>query len=106
MLKNDYSFTQLWVMDYDTDLLKTEFNKDKIKASAEESSIAVTVANTRKQQEALAEWQEALPKATTCGKKFYVIKGEHVTSDDIKLEVGDRGDGQGQKGTYEISCKA
>jgi hypothetical protein len=67
-LKNDYSCTQLLmlVMGYDTNLLKTEFNKDRIRAAApEELDLSVTVANTRKQQEALAI-------ATMYGKKYYV----------------------------------
>jgi hypothetical protein len=38
--------------------------------------LSVTVANTRERQEALA-------KATTHGKKFYVTGGEHITSDDM-----------------------
>ena len=57
--KNDYSCTQLWTMGYDADLLKTEFNEDRIRAAAaEELDLSVTVANTR-------ERQEALTKATT-----------------------------------------
>jgi hypothetical protein len=52
-------------MGYDANLLKTEFNKDRIRAAAaeEELDLSVAVANTRKQQEAYA-------KATTYGKKF------------------------------------
>ncbi len=49
---------------YDVDLLKTEFNEDRIRAAAaEELDLSITVANNR-------EWQEALAKATTYGKKF------------------------------------
>ena len=62
------------VMGYDADLLKTEFNEDRIRAAAaeEELDLSVTVANTRERQEALA-------KATTYGKKFYVTGGEYIT---------------------------
>jgi len=76
--KNDFSCAQLSTMGYDTDLLKTEFNEDRIRAAAaeEEFDLSVTVANTRERQEALA-------KATTHGKKFYVTGGEHITSDDM-----------------------
>ena len=74
-------------MGYDADLLKTEFNEDRIRAAAaeEELDLSVTVANTRERQEALA-------KATTHGKKFYVTGGEHITSDDmfIAAEMGNR----------------
>jgi len=86
-LKNDFSCTQLSTMGYDTDLLKTEFNEDRIRAAAveEELDLSVTVANTHERQEALA-------KATTYGKKFYVTGGEHITSDDmfIAAEMGNR----------------
>ena len=71
-------------MGYDADLLKTEFNEDRIRsAAAEELDLSVTVANTRERQEALA-------KATTYGKKLYVTGGEHITSDDmfIAIEMG------------------
>ena len=85
--KNDFSCAQLSTMGYDADLLKTEFNEDRIRAAAaeEELDLSVTVANTRERQEALA-------KATTHGKKFYVTGGEHITSDDmfIAAEMGNR----------------
>jgi hypothetical protein len=85
--KNDFSCAQLSTMGYDADLLKTEFNEDRIRAAAaeEELDLSVTVANTRERQEALA-------KATTYGKKFYVTGGEHITSDDmfIAAEMGNR----------------
>jgi hypothetical protein len=53
------------MMGYDADLLKTEFNKDRIREAAveEELDLSVMVANTRVQQEALA-------KATTYSKKL------------------------------------
>ena len=74
-------------MVYDADLLKTKINKDRIRAAAaeEELDLSVTVANTR-------ERQEALVKATTYGKKFYVTGGEHIISDDmfIAAEMGNR----------------
>jgi hypothetical protein len=84
--KNDYSCTQLSTMGYDADLLKTEFSEDRIRAAAaEELDFSITVANTRERQEALA-------KATTYGKKFYVTGGKHITSDDmfIAAEMGNR----------------
>ena len=68
-------------MGYDVDLLKTEFNEDRIRsAAAEELDLSVTVANTRERQEALA-------KATTYGKKLYVTGGEHITLDDMFIAV-------------------
>jgi hypothetical protein len=43
-------------MGYDADLLKMEFNEDRIRsAAAEELDLSVTVANTRERQEALAK---------------------------------------------------
>ena len=79
--KNDFSCAQLSTMGYDADLLKTEFNEDRIRAAAaeEELDLSVTVTNTRKRQEAH-------------GKKFYVTGGEHITSDDmfIAAEMGNR----------------
>jgi len=49
----------------------------------EDSTLSVTVANTR-------ERQEALMKATTHGKKFFVTGGEHINSNDmfISAEMG------------------
>ena len=40
--KNDYSCIQLSTMRYDADLLKTEFNEDRIRAAAEELDLSVT----------------------------------------------------------------
>jgi hypothetical protein len=41
-------------MGYDADLLKTDFNEDRIRAAAtEELDLSVTVAKTRERQEAL-----------------------------------------------------
>jgi len=65
--KNDYSCTQLSAMGYDADLLKTGFDKDRIKAVVEDFTL-FALANTR-------EWQEALVKATMHGKKFFVAGG-------------------------------
>ncbi len=45
-------------------------------ALVEETTLSVTVANT-------CERQEALQKASTCGKKLYVTGGEHITSDNM-----------------------
>jgi len=83
--KNNYSCTQLLVMGYDADLLKTGFDEDRIKAAAEDSTLSVMVANTREQQEALV-------KATTHGKKFFVTGGEHINLNDmfISAEMGNR----------------
>ena len=83
--KNDYSCTQLSAMGYDADLLKTVFDEDRIKVAVEDFTHSVTVANAREQQEALV-------KATTHGKKFFVAGGEHINSNDmfISAEMGNR----------------
>ena len=83
--KNDYSCTQLSAMGYDSDLLKTGFDEDRIKAAAEDFTHSVTVANTRKRQEALV-------KATMHGKKFFITGGKHINSNDmfINAEMGNR----------------
>jgi len=72
-------------MGYDANLLKTGFDEDQIKAAAENSTLSVRVANTR-------ERQEALVKATTHGKKFFVTGGEHINLNDmfISVEMGNR----------------
>ncbi len=80
---NDYSCTQLLAMGFDAELLKTEFDEDGIRAAVEESDLSVTEANTHKRQ-------EALTKATTYGKKFYVTGGEHINSDDIFIAMGNQ----------------
>ena len=54
--------------------LRAVFRPDKI--NERKASVAVTVANTRERQEAIAA-------AHTHGLKFYVTGGEHVTSDDM-----------------------
>ena len=83
--KNNFSCTQLSAMGYNTALLKTEFNEEKIRALAEERTISVTVANTCKHQ-------EALQKASTHSKKFHLTSSEHITSVDMliaaKMGVG------------------
>ena len=61
--KNDFSCTQLSAMGYNADIVKTEFNEEKIRVLAEERNISVTVTNTPKRQ-------EAIQKASTHGKKF------------------------------------
>ena len=83
--KNDYSCTQLLAMGYNGDLLKTGFDKDQIKAAAEISTLSITVANTR-------ERQEALVKASTHRKKFFITGGKHINSNDmfISAEMGNR----------------
>jgi len=73
---NDYSTTQLNVMGYRGDLLRSQFRPDKI--SERRASGPVTVANTRERQEALAA-------AHTHGKKFFVTGGEYVTSNDMLI---------------------
>jgi hypothetical protein len=72
-------------MGYDADLLKTGFDEDQIKVAAEDFTHSVTVANT-------CEQQEALVKATTHKKKFFVTGGEHINSNDmlISAEMGNR----------------
>jgi hypothetical protein len=55
-------------MGYDTNLLKTDFNKDRIRA---ELDLSAMVSNTHERQEALA-------KATTYSKRFYVMGGKHM----------------------------
>jgi hypothetical protein len=83
--KNDYSFMPQLAMGYDTDLLKTGFDKDRIKAAAEDFTHSVMVANT-------CERQEALMKATTHGKKFFATGGEHINSNAmfISAEMGNK----------------
>jgi hypothetical protein len=91
--KNDYSCTQLTAMGYDTDLLKTGYDEAQIKAAAEDFTHSVTVvANTR-------ERQEALVKATTHGKKFFVTGGKHINSHDmfISAEMGNLGRGKSRR---------
>ena len=72
--QNDYSTAQLNLMGYRGDKLRAVFLPDKI--SERKASMAVTVANTRDRQEAIAA-------ATTHGAKFFVTGGEHVTSNDM-----------------------
>ena len=59
--QNDYSTTQLNLMGFKGDVLRTQFHPDKI--SKRKASMAVTVANTCKGQEAIAA-------ANTHGTKF------------------------------------
>jgi hypothetical protein len=61
-------------MGYRGDVLRAQFCPDKI--SERKESMAVTVANTRERQEAIAA-------ANTHGAKFFVTGGEHVTSNDM-----------------------
>jgi hypothetical protein len=72
--QNDYSTAQLNVMGYNGDALRAHFHADKI--SERKSVEAVTVAHTRERQEALAA-------ARRHGKKFFMMGGEHVTSDGM-----------------------
>ena len=72
-------------MGYDADLLKTGFDEDRIKAAAEDFTLSVMVVNTHEQQDALV-------KATTHGKKFFVTGGKHINSNYmfISAEMGNR----------------
>ena len=72
--QNDYSTAQLNLMGYRGDVLRAQFCPDKI--SERKESMAVTVANTRERQEAIAA-------ANTHGAKFFVTGGEHMTSNDM-----------------------
>jgi hypothetical protein len=72
--KNDHTTLQLTVMGYNADLLKTEFNEEKIMANAVKS-LTTTVENTQER------W-EALVKASTSSKKWFVAGGIHSTVDD------------------------
>ncbi len=76
--QNDYSTTQLNVMGYRGDVLSAQFHPDKI--SKRKALGPVTVANTHERQEALAATHMH-------GKKFFVMGGEHLTSDDIFIVV-------------------
>ena len=64
--------TQLLAMGYNADHLKTGFNAEMIRASADEATLSVTVANT-------PEHQEALQKVSTYGNKFYMTGGKHIS---------------------------
>ena len=72
--QNNYSTAQLNLMGYRGDVPRAVFRPDKI--SERKASVAVTVANTRKRQEAIAT-------AHMHGSKFYVTGGKHVTSNDM-----------------------
>jgi len=72
--QNDYSTAQLNLVGFKGDVLRAQFRPDKI--SERKASMAVTVANTREQQEAIAT-------ANTHGAKVFVTGGEHVTSNDM-----------------------
>ena len=61
-------------MGFRGDVLRVVFRQDKI--SERKASQAVTVANTRERQVAIAA-------ANTHGAKFFVTGGEHVTSNDM-----------------------
>ncbi len=76
--QNDYNTTQLNVMGYRADVLRVQFCPDKI--SERKASGPVTVANTRERQEALAA-------VHTHSKKFFVMGGEHMMSDDMFIVV-------------------
>ncbi len=72
--QNDYSTAQLNVMGYKGNALQAIFCADKI--GERKTSEEVTVLHTR-------ERQEALTAARMPNKKFFVVGGELVTSDDM-----------------------
>jgi len=76
--QNDNITAQLNVKGYRGDVLRAQFCPDKIREM--KASGPVTVANTRERQEALAA-------AHTHGKIFFVMGGEHVTSNDMLIGV-------------------
>jgi hypothetical protein len=82
--KNDYATLQLIVMGYNANLLKTEFNEEKIMANAAKS-VTTIVENTQKRREALV-------KASTSGKKWFVAGGINSMADDpfIAAKMGNR----------------
>jgi hypothetical protein len=55
-------------------MLRAQYHENKVRAL--QADEPVTVAHT-------CERQEALAAATTHGKKFFVTRGEHITSDDM-----------------------
>ena len=61
-------------MGFKGDVLRAQYHPDKI--SERKASMAVTVTNTRERQEAIAA-------ANTHGAKFFVMGGEHVTSNNM-----------------------
>ncbi len=72
--QNDYSTTQLTMMGYKGEMLRAQYQEDKVQALR--AAAPVMVPHTR-------ECQEALAAATTHGKKFFMTGGEHITSDDM-----------------------
>jgi hypothetical protein len=75
---------QLMVMGYNANLLKTDFNKERIMANVAKSFTA-TVENTQ-------ERCEALVKASTSSKKWFVAGGIHSTADNpfIAAKMGNQ----------------
>ncbi len=73
-LQNHYSTTQLTMMGYKGEMLWAQYLEDKVRAL--QAAAPVTVPHTR-------EHQEALAATTTYGKKFFVMGGEHITSDGM-----------------------
>ena len=59
---------------YKGEMLRAQYHEDKVRALW--AAAPVTVAHTRKRQ-------EALTATTTHRKKFFVTGGEHITSDDM-----------------------
>jgi hypothetical protein len=72
--QNDYCTTQLTMMGYKGEMLRAQYNEDKVRGLWADAP--VTVAHTRMHQ-------EALDAATTHRKKFFVTGGEHITSDNM-----------------------
>jgi hypothetical protein len=93
-------------MGYRGDVLRVQFCLDKI--SKRKASGPVTVANTH-------EHQEALATAHTHGKKFFVMGGKHVTSDDMfiavelnrqRAEAAEREKDKKSRAEYHARCEA
>ena len=104
--QNGYSTTQLNIVGYKSDMLRAQFRPDKI---SERMALAlVTVTNT-------LEHQEALAATHTHGKKFFVMGGKHVTSDDMfkgaelnrqTAEAVEREKDVKSRVEYYVRCKA
>ncbi len=72
--QNNFSTTQLNIMGYKDDALKSQFTEDEI--WERQAAATVMVPQTCKHQEAIAI-------TNTHGKKFFVLGGKHVTLDNM-----------------------
>jgi hypothetical protein len=104
--QNNYSTTQLNVMGYRGNMLRAQFQADKI--SKKQALVPVTVPHT-------CERQDAVAAERTNGKKFFVMGGEHVMSDDMfkaveinrwSEEATEREKEKKSWVRYHIGCKA